>query len=124
MHRGLPNSPAGGDNLTVSGVRSFQPGSIVIVTLSNPREKFWGNILSLAPEGLSLCGVELSSFDDFLHMIKAGEPCSPGIVFFPMHRIERLQLDLPEGEVPSLSQRLASKTGLEAQQLLSTRETP
>jgi len=43
-------------------------------------------------------------------------------VFFPMHRVERLELDLPEGDVPSLSQRLAAKTGLEVQQVLSTRE--
>jgi hypothetical protein len=29
----------------------FVPGAIVIATLSNPREKFWGMILALAPEG-------------------------------------------------------------------------
>jgi hypothetical protein len=41
----------------------FLPGAIVIATLSNPREKFWGMILALAPEGLSLSGAELASFE-------------------------------------------------------------
>jgi len=32
-------------------------------------------------------------------------------MFFPMHRVERLELDLPEGTLPSLAQRFAQKTG-------------
>src|SRR2546427_6905168 len=42
----------------------FHVGSMVIATLGNPREKFWGAILALTPEGLSLCGIELASFED------------------------------------------------------------
>jgi hypothetical protein len=91
----------------------FLPGSLVIVTLSNPREKFWGMILALAPEGLSLTGVELASFEDLIVMVKDGDPFTPAVVFFPMHRIERVELDLPDGGLPSLSQRFREKTGLE-----------
>ena len=90
----------------------FRPGIMVLVTLGNPREKFWGAILSLTPEGLSLCGVELASFDDLISLVKDGEPFSPGVVFVPMHRVERMELDLPDGSIPSLSERFASKTGL------------
>ena len=97
----------------------FQPGAIVVVTLCNPREKFWGSILALKAEGLSITGVELTSFDGFIQMLKADEPCSPGVLFFPMHRLERVELDLPEGGVPSLSQRLASKTGLDVKALFA-----
>jgi hypothetical protein len=98
-HSDLPGNP-------------FRPGMMVLVTLGNPREKFWGAILSLTPEGLSLCGVELASFDDLVSLVKDGEPFSPGVVFFPMHRLERMELDLPDGNIPSLSQRFTSKTGL------------
>lgn len=91
----------------------FRAGALVIVTLSNPREKFWGMILSLAPEGLSLSGAELASFEDLAAMVKDGEPFTPAVVFFPMHRVERVELDLPDGSLPSLSQRFLSKTGLE-----------
>ena len=95
------------------GGNPFRPGIMVLVTLGNPREKFWGAILSLTPEGLSLCGVELASFDDLVSLVKEGEPFSPGVVFVPMHRVERMELDLLDGSIPSLSQRFASKTGLD-----------
>ena len=101
---------------TASPLRSrgpFLPGALVIATLSNPREKFWGMILALAPEGLSLSGAELASFEDLTVMVRDGEPFTPAVVFFPMHRIERVELDLPDGSLPSLSQRFLAKTGLE-----------
>lgn len=91
----------------------FQAGAMVLVTLGNPREKFWGAVLALTGQGLSLSGVELGSFEDLVSMIKTGDTASPGVVFFPMHRIERMELDLPDSNVPSLSQRFAAKTGLD-----------
>ena len=91
----------------------FLPGAVVIATLCNPREKFWGMILALAPEGLSLSGAELASFEDLTVMVRDGEPFTPAVVFFPMHRIERVELDLPDGGLPSLSQRFLTKTGIE-----------
>ena len=97
----------------------FEPGTMVVVTLGSPREKFWGAILSLRPEGLSLCGIELASFEDLVSMVKEGEPFSPGVVFFPMHRIERMELDLPDGNISSLSQRFAAKTGLDPATVLT-----
>jgi hypothetical protein len=100
----------------------FAPGAIVIVTLCNPREKFWGMILALAPEGLSLSGVELASFEDLTVMVKDGEPFTPAVVFFPMHRVERVELDLSDGNLPSLSQRFQSKTGLEPSTVLRAPE--
>jgi hypothetical protein len=96
----------------------FRPGTMVVATLANPREKFWGAILSLSAEGLSLRGIELPSFEDLVSMVKEGEPFSLGVVFFPMHRVERMELDLPDGNIPSLSQRFTAKTGLDPFTLL------
>jgi hypothetical protein len=92
----------------------FPPGAIVVVTLSSPREKFWGAILALMPEGLSLSGIELASLDDLIAMIKDGEPFSPAVVFFPMHRVERMELDLSDAGVPAIAQRFTTRTGLDA----------
>ena len=97
----------------------FVPGAMVIATLSNPREKFWGMILALAAEGLSLSGAELASFEDLTVMVRDGEPFTPAVVFFPMHRIERVELDLPDGNLPSLSQRFLNKTGREPSAVLA-----
>ena len=78
-------------------------------------------ILALAPEGLSLSGAELASFEDLAVMVRDGEPFTPAVVFFPMHRIERVELDLPDGTLPSLSQRFLAKTGLEPATALTPR---
>ena len=101
----------------------------MIATLSNPREKFWGIILALAAEGISLSGAELASFEDLAVMVRDGEPFTPAVVFFPSHRIERVELDLPDGSLPSLSQRFKAKTGLDpsaalARPIRDQEETP
>jgi hypothetical protein len=101
------------DTSLVRGENPFQPRTMVVLTLGNPREKFWGVLLSLSPEGVSLCGIELASFEDLVSMVKDGEQVSPGVVFFPTHRMERMELDLPDGNISSLSQRFATKTGLD-----------
>lgn len=104
----------------VAGVGNpFRPGAMVLLTLGNPREKFWGVLLALTAQGLSLSGIELGSFEDLVSMIKAGDPVSAGVVFFPMHRIERVDLDSSDGNVPSLSQRFTAKTGLDPASVLT-----
>ena len=100
----------------------FVPGALVLVTLNSPREKFWGAILDLAPAGLSVRGIDLNSFEDFAGLVKAGELVTPAAVFFPMHRIERVDLDARSGEIPSLAERFFSKTGHEFAGLLTARE--
>ena len=92
----------------------------MIATLTNPREKFWGAILHLASEGVSLRGVDIASFDDLASQIKSGEPFTSGVVFFPMHRVEKMELDLPEGNLLSLAQRFAQKTGQDPAPLLTS----
>ena len=102
----------------------FVPGALVIVNLCNPREKFWGMILSLTPEGFRLSGAELASFEDIAAMAKEGEPFTPAVVFFPMHRIERVVLDLPDGHLSSLAQRFLAKTGLDPLAALAPSGSP
>ena len=87
----------------------FPPGALVVVTMHTPREKFWGAILELSSSGLSVCGVDLDSFDDFVTLIKAGE-ADPVTVFFPMHRVERIELDAHNGAIPSIAERFVEKT--------------
>jgi hypothetical protein len=70
-------------------------------------------VLALAPEGMSLSGADLASFEDIAAMVREGEPFAPSIVFFPMHRIERVELDLSDGNLSSLAHRFFAKTGLD-----------
>jgi hypothetical protein len=90
---------------------AFASGAVVLVTLNSPREKFWGVLLEVSAAGLSLRGLDLNSFEDFVHLVRAGEPASPAAVFFPMHRVERMEADEHNGDIPSLKERFQEKTG-------------
>jgi hypothetical protein len=102
----------------------FVPGALVLVTLSAPREKFWGAILSLSAAGISLRGCELVSFEDFVAMTRSGEGFTPGVVFFPMHRVERIELDASVNGLPSLAQRFSTEAGVEVAPLLAATSEP
>lgn len=86
-------------------------GQLVLITLLNPREKFWGVLLSLTPAGLSVRGVDLQSLEDFTQMVRSGDAATASVVFFPMHRVQRMELDVRSGDLPSLAEQFTSKTG-------------
>jgi hypothetical protein len=88
------------------------PGAIVIAYLKDPRERFWGVVRSLDVSGIVLHGIELDSFDDWLHQVaEGGEGLSLSTVFFPLPRVEKVLVDAAGGAVPSLSERFESRTG-------------
>jgi hypothetical protein len=94
--------------------------NIVIVSLGNPKEKIWGQLLQLDAQGVTMRGLELNSFDDFVRQIVGREECTVGMtqVFYPMHRVERVALDESSGSIPSLSERFQSLVGLSIQEYL------
>jgi hypothetical protein len=96
----------------------FTPGAIVLVTLHSPREKFWGAVLDVSPAGVSIRGVDLNSFDEVVGMLRASEPVMPSTVFFPLNRVERVELELANGPIPSLSDRFISVSGRRADEFL------
>lgn len=89
----------------------MEPGQLVLVTLQNPREKFWGLLMSLTPAGVNVRGLDLQSLDDFTQLVKSGEAATASAVFFPMHRVQRIELDVSNGDFPSLAQQFTAKTG-------------
>jgi hypothetical protein len=112
------------DNAAIAAPRStteeFCRGEIVLLTLSSPREKFWGMLLSLSVIGVAMRGIPLESFEDLLRQIRADEPTDLTTTFFPLHRVERMALDLPSGEMPSLAEQFASRTGKPANTILKS----
>ncbi len=59
-------------------------------------------------------GISLDSLEDFAHQLRSGDSADPAIVFFPMHRVERVEVDLRNGDVPSLAERFLTKSGKHA----------
>jgi hypothetical protein len=116
-----PSVPA---KASISDAGPFASNAVVLVTLNSPREKFWGAILNLAPAGISVRGIDLNSVEDFIRQVKAGDMVTPNAVFFPMHRIERIELDLRNGDIPSLQERFQAKTGFAFSDLLREFSAP
>ena len=103
----------------------MQIHSPVILSLVNPKQKIWGVLLALEPPGITLQGIELDSFDDFVRQVVEQDEGTVGmaIVFYPMHRVERLAADEASGSIPSLSDRFTEKTGITVYEHLRL-ETP
>lgn len=93
---------------------------MVVLSLGNPREKFWGALAALDPAGVTVCGIDLPSFDDSAALVKNGEGFTASAIFFPMHRVERMEVDAPAGDIPSLRQRFTEKSGRDPAQLFLT----
>ena len=97
---------------------TFRRGAVVLVTLREPREKFWGAVLEITTAGVAASGINLEAFDDFSRQWRDGEPVAPSVVFFPMNRVERVELDLSSGDIPSLSDKFQAKCGRPAEAVL------
>ncbi len=91
--------------------RGFDEGSTVLLTLHSPRQKFFGILLRLAAAGVEMRGVPLESLDDLARQIKAGDRAGASTLFFPMHRVEQMELDVAAGELPSLGESFAANAG-------------
>lgn len=91
----------------------MEPHSIVVVSLHTPKEKLWGELVEMSIAGVTIRGIDLSAFDDFISQVlhPEGERMGLPTLFFPMLRIERIALDEPRGSVPSLAEVFEKKVG-------------
>ena len=103
----------------------MEVNSVVIVSLATPKEKVWGLLLALNSAGITVRGIQLDSFDDFIRQILDREEASvgPTTVFYPMSRVERIAVDEPSGSLSSLAERFQKKVGLSLQEYLG-KEAP
>jgi len=95
-------------------IEGFAPGSLVIVNLINPKEKFFGMLTALSPAGATVRGINLDSFEDWIREIAHEDEPNFGLVtmFFPLFRVERIFLDEPASQIKSYAQRFEEVTGL------------
>jgi hypothetical protein len=100
----------------------MEVNSIVIVSLASPKEKVWGLLLALNSAGITVRGIQLEYFDDFIRQVIDSEEASvgPTTIFYPMYRVERIAVDEPSGSIPSLAERFQKKIGLSIQEYLGT----
>ena len=90
----------------------MQSNSIVVVTLHSPREKIWGLLLDLNAAGVTMRGLDLNAFNDWVNQVGSEEQCGLATTFYPLYRVERIALDDPVGSIPSLAMTFHQQTSL------------
>jgi len=101
-------------------------GSLVILHLANPTEKFWGVLEGLEGVGVTFRGLSLDAFEDWVTEVARREPSSLGLatMFVPLFRIERVFLDEQVGAVESYRQRFERRVGMPVEAFLGLRPEP
>ena len=99
----------------------MEPHTIVVVNLHSPKEKLWGELVEMHLAGVTIRGIDLNSFDDFIRQVldPEGERIGLPTLFFPMLRIERIALDEARGSIPSLAEMFERKVGRSLRDYLS-----
>ena len=94
--------------------RYMKANSIVIVNLLAPKERFFGRLLELTTAGVTVRGIDLNAFEDWMTNVQEHEESGvrPTTIFFPLHRVEKILLDENIGVIPSLSDTFFTKVGV------------
>lgn len=89
-------------------------GSLVVIHLANPTEKFWGIVDRLEGVGVTFRGIGLDAFEEWTLELARREPPTLGLatMFVPLFRIERIFLDEQVGAVESYRQRFERRVGV------------
>ena len=98
-------------------------GSICIFHLFQPSEKLWGILQRLDATGVTLHGINLSSFEDWTRQMASEDEPALGLatMFVPMHRVERIFLDEPVGAVESYREQFERRVGRSVEAVLGPR---
>lgn len=101
-------------------IEGFEPSSLVIVNLVNPKEKFFGALTALSAAGVTIRAINLDSFDDWIRQLARDDEPSLDLVtmFVPLFRVERIFLDEPSGAIKSFGQRFEDVVGRTVQEFL------
>lgn len=91
----------------------FEKNAPVIINLVNPKEKFFGLLMSLSAAGITLRAINLDAFDDWVRQVAHDDEPNLDLItmFVPLFRVERVFLDEPSGSIKSYAQRFEDAVG-------------
>lgn len=99
--------------------KRIETGEPIVVVLHTPREKCWGILDEINSAGVSLRGLDLNSFDDWLRAVTHGDPfVGLSDLFFPMWRVERISRDEGSIAIPALFEQAEQRTGRSIAELM------
>lgn len=102
-------------------IEGFPESAAIIANLVNPKEKFFGILSALSPAGVTMRGINLDSFEDWIRQIATSDEPDLGLItmFVPLFRVERIFLDEPTGAIKSFSQRFEEVVGMPMQRYIA-----
>ena len=105
---------------------TIDSGSVVILHLFNPTEKFWGVLEELSSAGVVLRGLNVASFEDWVAQSASDGGGALGLstMFVPLLRVERIFLDQQVGEAESYQQRFERRVGVPLGAYLGMEDDP
>lgn len=97
------------------------PGELVVVSCRTPKEKFWGVLRVLDVAGVTMRGVPVEAFDDWMRQFLGEGSVLLGAVtvFLPAHRLERVELDESSGGAEGFGDRFMRLTGRDPAEALN-----
>jgi hypothetical protein len=101
-------------------IEGFDSSSLIILNLVNPKEKFFGLLTALSAAGVTMRGINLDSFDDWIHQVARNDEPNLDLMtmFVPLFRVERIFLDEPSGSIQSYAQRFEGVVGMSVRTFL------
>ncbi len=98
----------------------MEAGTLVIVHLADPKEKYWGRLEDLGPAGLTVRGIEVALFDEWAREQLPGADKELGLarIFFPLHRVEKVFEDARVGSVLAYHERFRQMVGRDVREVL------
>ncbi len=99
-------------------------GTLVLLHLTEPKEKYWGLLLSISPAGATLRGIDVAVFDDWARQCRTDGEAELGVstLFVPMHRVEKIFEDARVGSVASYAERFLTIFGRDVREVLRPAE--
>jgi hypothetical protein len=103
-----------------------EAGTLVLVHLVAPKEKYWGLLEALSPAGLTIRGLELDLFEEWARQQRPGADAELGVttLFVPLHRVEKIFEDTRVGSVASYTERFFVIVGRDVREVLRPAPQP
>ncbi len=98
----------------------MEAGTLVLVHLHSPKEKYWGALRALTPAGVTVRGIDVALFDDWARQFLSGGEPELGVttLFLPLHRVEKVFEDARIGTVAAYHERFFEMVGKDVRDVL------